>query len=187
MSPIPRTRNDRGFSLLVVLLVAVVLAVVGSSAVLVATRDAGTAGARAMRVQALAAAEAGLAHFQQMASPSLIEDGTYYVGRDTGDANTDYRWLPQVPGRNGEMLDARYRVRGGGPGPLPKTGLAIVEGEVLSGGRVVGRAELSVLVKAAVLGGSAGRNQEDHSEAGGNADGVIPTTAISLEGGAFDG
>ena len=90
---------------------------------------------------------------------------------------------------NGRRTAGRpsLKSRGGGPGPLPKTGLAIVEAEVLSGGHVVGRAELSVVVKAAMLGGAAGRNQEDHSEAGGNADGVIPSTAISLEGGAFDG
>ena len=178
-------RNERGFSLLVVLLVAVVLAAVASSAVVVATGDAGTAAARNMRAQALAAAEAGLAHFNQTAHPSLMAEAYYLGGSGTGDA--DYLWLPDIPGRNGETLQARYRVRGTGGGPLPKTGLAVVEGEVLSGGRVVGRAELAVLLKAESGVNEAGIFQEDYSETGGAADGAKSNDSISLQGAEFDG
>jgi len=179
-------RAARGFTLVVVMLVAVVVAVVGSTAVLVGTHDAGTAAARNMRAQALAAAEAGLAHFQQVAHPGSIVAGTYYLG-GAGDADADFRWLPRVPGRQGEMLDARYRVRGLGPGPLPGTGLALVEGEVLSGGGVVGRATLGVAVQSMSPGSDAGRQQEDDGSAGGSGDGYGSQAPIRLQGGAFDG
>lgn len=175
-------RDERGFSLLVVLLVSVVLAAVGSSVVYVATSDVGTAGARNMRAQALAAAEAGLAHFQRVAHPSLMGDAWYLGGGADG---VDYYWLPDVPGRHGEMLQARYRVRGVGPGPLPKTGVAVVEGEVLSGGHVVGRAEVMVLVQSQGGASEAGIFQEDYSETGAAADdGYVDD--IGLEGGEFD-
>lgn len=178
-------RNDRGFSLLVVLLVSVILAAVASTTVVIATSDAGTASARNMRAQALAAAEAGVAHFNRVAHPSLMGDG-YYLG-GAGGADTDYLWLPEIPGRRGETLQARYRVRGTGAGPLPKTGHAVVEGEVLAGGRVVGRAELAVLLKADTGASEAGVFQEDFSETGGAADGAGNNDSIGLEGGEFDG
>ena len=179
-------RSDRGFTLVVVLLVAVVVAVIGSTAVVIGTQEAGTAAARNVRAQALSAAEAGLAHFEQLAQPGTIQAGAYYVG-GAGSGDADYRWLPRIPGRSAEMLDARYRVRGLGPGPLPGTGLALVEGEVLSGGAVVGRASLSVVVQAVSPASDAGRQQEDDSAAGGSADGFGTRAAISLQGGAFDG
>lgn len=161
-------RNDRGFSLLLVLLVAVLLAVVGTSAVLLGTSEVGTAGARSTRAQALAAAEAGLAHFRRVAQPSMTE-ARYYMGKAGNDADSFY-WLPDVPGRNGETFQSRYRVRGVGPGPLPGTGLAIVEGEVLSGGQVVGRTELSVIVGKSGIAEDAGTGQEDFSETGDSSD-----------------
>jgi len=179
-------KGERGFTLLVVLLVAIVLAVVGSSAVLIGTRETGTAGARSLRAQALAAAEAGLAHYQQIAHPSMTVAGEYYIG-GAGTADADWRWLPQVPGRSGGTLEPRYRVRGVGPGPTPETGLAVIEGQVVSGGRVIATAELSVIVKAEGGIGDAGTHQEDYSEAGGSADGVASNSSINLQGGDFDG
>ena len=176
-------RNERGFSLLVVLVVAVILTAVGASVVYLATSDAGTAGARNMRAQALAAAEAGLAHFTQVAPPSLMTE-TWYLGGG-GDSDTDFLWLPDVPGRHGETLQARYRVRGVGPGPLPKTGLAVVEGQVQAGGRVVGRAEVAVLVQTHGGANEAGIFQEDYSETGAAADDGS-YDSIGLEGGEFD-
>lgn len=178
-----RWRDERGFSMLVVLLVAVILAAVGSSVVYVATSDAGTAGARNMRAQALAAAEAGLAHFNQVAHPSMMTD-TWYLGGG-GDTDADFLWLPDVPGRNGGTLQARYRVRGVGPGPLPKTGLAVIEGQVLSGGRIVGQAELGVLVQTQGGVNEAGLFQEDYSETGASADDGS-NDSVELEGGEFD-
>ena len=175
--------GERGFSLLVVLLVAVVLAAAGSSAVYVATSDVGTAGARNMRAQALAAAEAGLAHFHQVAHPSLMGNAWYLGGG--GDTDADFLWLPDVPGRSGETLQARYRVRGVGAGPQPHTRPGGVGGQVLSGGQVVGRAELSVLVQTQGGSSEAGIFQEDYSETGGAADDGYADD-IGLQGEGFD-
>jgi Tfp pilus assembly protein PilX len=65
------THTDRGFSLLLVLLSLVVIALLGTTAVVIATSDAGAAGARANRAAALAAAEAGLAAYLANFSPSV--------------------------------------------------------------------------------------------------------------------
>lgn len=66
-----RIHDDRGFSLLLVLLSLVVIALLGTTAVVIATSDAGAAGARANRAAALAAAEAGLQAYLGSFSPSV--------------------------------------------------------------------------------------------------------------------
>jgi Tfp pilus assembly protein PilX len=64
-------RPARGFSLLLVLLTLVVTAVLGTTAVVLASSDAGAAGGRANRALALAAAEAGLTAYEGNFSPSV--------------------------------------------------------------------------------------------------------------------
>lgn len=64
-------RPARGFSLLLVLLTLVVIAVLGTTAVVLASSDAGAAAGRSNRALALAAAEAGLAAYSGNFSPSV--------------------------------------------------------------------------------------------------------------------
>ena len=76
---------DRGFSLLIVLLAVGVIAVLRTTAVVLAAADAGAAGARATRAAALAAAEAGLAVYTGNFSPSVdcaLPAGTVLVQGD---------------------------------------------------------------------------------------------------------
>ncbi len=79
------THTDRGFSLLIVLLALVVIGLLSITAVVLATSDAGAAGARANRAAALAAAEAGLAAYTGNFSPSVdcaLPAGTVLVQGD---------------------------------------------------------------------------------------------------------
>lgn len=156
--------NERGFSLLIVLLVLVMLGMAGASAVAISNAEVGTAGARSLRVQALNAAEAGLAQFQRTAAPSRMDEGWYLGGDD------DYFLLPATTGPSGEVVQGRYRVRGEGAGALPMTGRALVEGEVLVDGRVASRAEVAVILLADGSLGDAGTHQEDINQTGGSAD-----------------
>lgn len=164
----------RGFSLLTVLMVLVVLALTAMTALTLSTQEAGTARTYTMRKQAFAAAEAGLTQFKTRAQPSLIAD-EYYIG-GPGSADGDYMWLADIPSGDGGVLQARYRVRGVGPGPLPATGLVVVEGEVLSDGNVVGRAALSVILGLDDTGQDAGTGQKAVRETGANADRPGSTT-----------
>lgn len=167
--------NDRGFSLLLVLLVLIAIAIAGTSAVVIATGESGTAGARSMHAQALAAAEAGLAHFNRTATPTRMDTG-WYLGDDA-----EYFLLPEMKTAAGETLHARYRVRGEGPGPIPSTGLARIEGQVLAGDTVVGRAEIAVILGSLNVLGDAGTHQEDLNQTGSSADLPGSTTApVSL-------
>lgn len=177
-----RSRTDRGFSLFTVLLVIVVLAVTATTAVTLGTQEAGIAQTFTMRKQALAAAEAGLAHFHNRAQPKKIEDGIWLLGNSTGVADTDWLWLPEVPGSSeSEVLRPRYRVRGEDPGTLPaNSGRVRIEGEVLSGDRVVGRAELSVILATVGGGENPYSGQEDGGADGGSTEGVRHDRPISL-------
>jgi len=168
--------NERGFSLLLVMLVLIAVAIAGTSAVAISNSEAGTAGARSTRAQALAAAEAGLAHFNRIATPTRMDDG-WYLGDDG-----EWFWLPELKSASGETLQARYRVRGAGPGPVPSTGLALVEGQVLADGNVIGTSAISVILKSETAFGDAGTHQEDLNQTGSSADLPGSTTApVSLE------
>jgi hypothetical protein len=161
---------------LLVMLVIIAVAIAGTSAVAISNGEAGTAGARSMRANALAAAEAGLAHFNRTATPTRMDDGWYLGGDD------EWFWLPSTKSATGETMEARYRVRGEGPGPIPSTGLAIVEGQVLAGGNVVGRTEIAVILMSESRFGDAGTHQEDLNQTGSSAD--LPgytTRPVSLE------
>lgn len=175
------SKPARGFSLLTVLLVVVVLAVGATTAVMLSTQEAGTAQTFTIRKQALAAAEAGLAHFHNRAQPRKIADGDWLLGNASGDSATDWFWLPDVPARSGETLRSRYRIRGANPGNLPpNAGRIRVEGQVLSGDQVIGTAELDVVL--ATVGGRENpySGQEDGGADGGSTEGIRHDRPISL-------
>ena len=69
MSP----NSSRGFSMLVVLFVLLIIAVLGVTAATIGTTDAGTARAHASRAHALLAAETGLAILTASGNASTIE------------------------------------------------------------------------------------------------------------------
>lgn len=176
-----KLRSSRGFSLLTVLLVVVVLAVAATTAVMLSTQEAGTAQTFTIRKQALAAAEAGLAHFHNMAQPRKITDGDWLLGNAAGDPSNDWFWLPEVPGRGGEMLRSRYRIRGANPGNLPaNAGRIRVEGQVLSGEQVLGVAELDVVLATVGGGENPYSGQEDGGADGGSTEGIRHDRPISL-------
>lgn len=85
-------RPDRGFSLLLVLLTLVAIAVLGTTTMVLSSSDAGAAGARANRAVALAAAEAGLAAYHGNFSPSVdcaLPAGTVLLQGDAPSVETD--------------------------------------------------------------------------------------------------
>lgn len=149
---------ERGFSLLIVMFVLIVMAVVGGIAVTVTTSDAGTAGARSQRAHALLAAETGLALVTASGDAATIEallqskdeTVTYLPAIDTdGDGTTDHR--------------PAYVVL------LGDEGVFVVEGQLHdSSDRVISRARLSGRVTT-MLGGD---GYEGQIGLGSRSDGV---------------
>ncbi|AKU90304.1 PilX N-terminal domain-containing pilus assembly protein [Vulgatibacter incomptus] len=140
-------RSPRGFSLLTVLLVLVVLAIVGTMSLTLSTGQVSVATSRTIQRQALAAAEAGLSHFFGNA-PTQVQADRYYVGSES-----NYVYLRNTPsetmGEDGKPLQARYRVRSTADVlPVADSVLLVSEGEVLANGRVVGRSRVEAIVTA---------------------------------------
>lgn len=127
-----RSSRDRGFSILAVLFVTVILALIGSTAYLLGTTDGGSAQSTAHRAQALAAAETGLALFSSAADPTAIPDET---------ALEDELVPVDVPNQGAsDGTRTQYVVMGAGT--ASGLGQVIVEGRVLKGNRVISRARL---------------------------------------------
>jgi type II secretory pathway pseudopilin PulG len=103
-----RLAKDRGFSLLIVLVVLVVLAVIGVTTVTLGITEAGTAGARVNRRQALSAAEAGVNHFMGLTQPATPNADGFFIG-NAGTGVDAWQWLPTVKGPRGETLQPRYQ------------------------------------------------------------------------------
>lgn len=158
-----RPNDERGFSLLIGLLILVVLAVVGSSAVMFSMGEAGTAGARLMRRQALTAAEAGVHHFMGLNQPAVPNADGYYIGNG-GSGDDAWQWLPEVKGPRGEVLQPRYQVRRlDMTPPILDTTLVLIRGQVVSGDQVVATADLNAMVEARADGGGGPTEQGQRS------------------------
>lgn len=127
----PSHRN-RGFSILAVLFAVVILALVGSTAYLYGTIDSTSAESTALRSQALAAAETGMALFSVAADPTTIPDET----------EDEASLVPvDLPTHSASTNDStQYLIMGAGNSG--GVGHVIVEGRVLRGGRIVSRARL---------------------------------------------
>jgi type II secretory pathway pseudopilin PulG len=172
-------RSERGFSMLLVLLVVVVLSVIGVTTLTISTTELGVAGARAMQRQALAAADAGLNHFLG-SSPASLVPNTYYVGA-SGTDPSHYVYLPPTKNQAGATVVGRYRVRTADPVPAHGGIYVFSEGEVLVDGQVAGRSVLSAIVTAIPGSGSnvAGQGQKAMS-AWGTSSNMPTRTDISL-------
>lgn len=173
--------GSRGFSLLTVLLILIVVAVIGTMSLNISTGQESISTSRTMQRQALAAAEAGLASFFGNA-PATVVPGTYYVGSIGSDPES-FIYLPGTMGRDGAGLEARYKVYATAPGPatVADSVRLIAEGQVLSGGKVVGRSTLEAIVSAtagAALG-STGQGQKSMG-AWGTSSNMPARTDISL-------
>ncbi len=149
-------RTARGFSLLLVLFALLAMSVIGLLAFRIGQTELGTATSRAFQRQALAAAEAGLAHFIGN-SPASIKLNFYYLG-----GASSYVYLPDTSGTGGETVRSRYRVRTTVAGPVADSAVVFSEGEVLVGDQVVGRSLVSAVVSATPASGSrlVGRGQK---------------------------
>jgi type II secretory pathway pseudopilin PulG len=171
--------GERGFSMLLVLMVVMVLAVVGATTLAISTGEAGVANARTMQRQALAAADAGLNHLLGSAPASLTLN-TYYVG-SAGTDPSNYVYLPETKNAAGQTVQARYRVRTGATAPGSDSVYVFSEGEVLVGGQVTGRSLVSAIVVGKPGSGSnvAGQGQKSQG-AWGTSSNLPPRTDISL-------
>lgn len=145
--------SSRGFSLPIVLLALLLLAVAGASAITVATVESGNADARASYSQALGAADAGLQHFIAAAQPDGMMSGVDVVGSRAGDADANFVWLPglDTDGDGVRDLESRYRIwsmkqqnDAAGPG---QPGWVTVEGQVLRNGSVTSTATLQAVLR----------------------------------------
>ena len=177
-----RSAKDRGFSLLVVLLVLVVLAIIGVTTVSFSITEAGTAGARVNRRQALSAAEAGVNHFMGLSQPATPNADGFFIG-NAGTGVDAWQWLPTVKGPRGEVLQPRYQVVLAPTQPaVSNSRLVEVRGEVVIDGRTVSRALLNTLVET-VPGGGGGpieQGQKSTGPLGGSS--TIPIVSnISLD------
>lgn len=179
-----RMASDRGFSLLIGLLILVILALVGSTTVLLSMNEAGTADARVMRRQALTAAEAGVNHFMGLAQPATPNADGYFIG-NAGTAVDAWQWLPEIKGPRGETLQPRYQVELAATQPaIADSALVEVRGQVLSGGTVAGRAVLYALVEARAGGGGGPTEQGQKSTGPLGGSSTIPIVSdISIDQG----
>lgn len=152
--------GSRGFSLLTVLLILIVVAVMGTMSLNLSTGQESISASRTTQRQALAAAEAGLGHFFGTA-PAMVEPNMYYVGSAGSDA-TSFVYLPDTMGRDGASLEARYRVYSTAAGPVADSVRLISEGQVVSGNKVVGRSIVEAIVSATAgtATGSYGQGQK---------------------------
>ena len=179
-----RVMNDRGFSLLIGLVILVILAVVGGVTVSASLMEAGTAGARLTRRQALTAAEAGVHHFMGLAQPAVPNADGYFVGH-AGSGVDAWHWLPEVKGARGETMQPRYQVQVTATQPgLANSILVEIRGEVVSGGSTVGRAVLHALVEA-TPGGGGGPTEQGQKSTGplGGSSSIPIISDISIDEG----
>lgn len=173
--------TDRGFSMLLVIFAILAVSVVGLAAFRVGQTELGVASSRALQRQALAAAEAGLAHFIGNA-PSSIQTDTYYLG-----GTDSYVYLPDTRGTSGEVIRSRYRVRTEAqPGPVAHSAVVLSEGEALVNGRVAGRSLVSAVVSATPASGARLVGQGQRSlGAWGTSTNLPARSDISLVGAPF--
>lgn len=131
--------GERGYSLLTVLLVMIILALVGSAAVMQSGSDAGTAGARAMHSLALEAASTGMVRYQLAARPShdaeLPAETVLIPTEGIGSTDTD--------GDGTADRTTRFTVRVLGSGLVMDSVLVESLGEVVEDDRVVARARVT--------------------------------------------
>jgi len=149
-----RLRPARGYSLIAVLFVVMMLALMGTAAFTLAGADVSSAESTELRSQALATAEAGLQIFATTADPTAIPD-------QTADESTI------VPNGLGGPGAFEYRYLIIGAGNTGEVGHFISEGQVVRDDKVISRARIwgSILVQAwedpysgTHLGGAAGTN-----------------------------
>ncbi|WP_373044943.1 hypothetical protein [Vulgatibacter sp.] len=174
-------KNERGFSLLIGMLILVVLAIVGATAVMSSIGEEGTATSRLMRRQALTAAEAGVHHFMGLQQPATPAANGFYIGNDGAGVDA-WQWLPEVRGPRNEVLQPRYQVlRDPNQPAIADTTLVLIRGQVMSGGNVVGRANLHALVEASPGGGGGPTEQGQKSTGPLGGSSTIPVVSdISL-------
>ena len=150
--------HERGFSLLSVLAVLLLMAIVGITSLAMSNNEASVADARSARRQALTAAEAGLNHFIGNA-PAVVEPDAWYIG-----TATTFLDMPAVKDSRGRTLQPRYRVRTvPGTGPVADSVVAVAEGEVVQDGSVIGRSTISAIVVARSASGSGAVGQGQKS------------------------
>ncbi|AKU91709.1 hypothetical protein [Vulgatibacter incomptus] len=171
-----RRADERGFTLLLVLLALVVVTIVGTTTLYVASSDRLAAEARERSALARAAAETGLSHLLVGFQPSLVLDqraasgGTEFSDPLSGAPFTETpREVPAPPG-----LRAEYVAWGGAP--AAGGAQVIVEGRILSGERIVARSRLSAVV---VMTGDTGGYGDIGSTAG--------NTGVETTGGTSTG
>lgn len=126
------TRNERGFSLMIVLLCIIVMTVIGLMTVTIGSSDVGAAGAREKRSQALIAAETGfyLMTYSRNAATiaTTIEAAAAQEQIDLLEVDTDGDTVP-------DMQTAYSVTRNGG--------VFFVEGRLIDeDGRIISRARL---------------------------------------------
>jgi type II secretory pathway pseudopilin PulG len=138
-----RLPRPRGFALLAVILVLTVVALLGLTAVTVATLDEGTAAARGHRAQAVVAAETGLALYSLVAAPNVdcgAAEGTSLLAADLPALHTDRR--------EGADIRPRFTVTVADQAPGVDGCQVQVLGEVRDGaGRVMAEAMLHATVQ----------------------------------------
>ena len=172
-------RTERGFSLLMVLLVLIAMSVVGVAALTMSSTESSVAGARSHRRHALAAAEAGFNHFVGT-SPANLAAATYYLGH-IGSGPPAFVPLLATVDDNGKTVQAQYRVRTTDAGPSAGSFVIVSEGEVTIDGQVVGRAMVSGIVfSASASGGSAVGQGQKSLGAWGTSSNLPARTDISL-------
>lgn len=172
-------RRERGFSLLMVLLVLIALSVVGVATLTLSQTESSVAGARSYRRQALAAAEAGFNHFIGT-SPANLAANTYYLGH-VGTGPTAFVPLLATVNDEGKTVQAQYRVRTTDAGPSAGSFLVVSEGEVTIDGHVVGRAMVSGIVfSASASGANAVAQGQKSLGAWGTSSNLPARTDISL-------
>lgn len=110
--------TERGFSLVVVLLVVTALSLVTSAAYMLSASDAVTASARSYRALALEAASAALSRYQGVAQPSLDAGATVPLVEESvgtfdldGDGAVDYEIRYRVESAGADLLQNSVRVR----------------------------------------------------------------------------
>lgn len=136
-------RPARGFSLLLVLLTLVAIAVLGTTTMVLSSSDAGAAGARANRAAALAAAEVGLTAYTGNFSPSVDcaqPVGTVLLQGDAPALETD--------GQPGDDLLPRFTITVGQIQTAAESCNVLALGEVRdASGHVLGEALLNGTVR----------------------------------------
>ena len=146
--------HERGFSLLIVLMAILVMAVAGAAAVSLGGSDAVAATGRTYRSQAIVAAETGLGVFSRTAIiDNINDDRTNAAAGQFGPAGNPaptYYQLVDSDGDGAADLRYGYRVWGGGNAPLAQSRHVFAEGrveELAAPNRVLGIAWLGTVLR----------------------------------------